>query len=322
MPRIKKIVRNNFTTVHNDFLWDTSLSITDRGLLITMLSRPDDWDFSGKGLAKILPDGEKKVYAALKRLEELGYLKRIRVHDEQGRVTDWEYQFSDSPVFLSDDYDEEPVAENGEVVENTPVAENGEVVEEEPVCPFPVAENGEVDTYLNNKINNNLVYNNSNQSNLVTSTEDLIDLIDEEKTKEELEFVKRNLQIPYSLPRKKNIFTDAIKILAEYEVLVSSARTPYQMSSFNLIIQQLAQMCLIDVAAYNKANITHTRVIDVINEKMGESGGLYDFIVYAERKWSVICNEREVHSALRYLRACLWSWLQLTPEEREIEDIF
>lgn len=100
MPRIKRIIPKGFTTVCNDFLRDTDLSLAARGLLMTMLSLPDGWNMSGRGLASILPDGRDKVFSTLKVLEEKGYLRREKIK-ENGRFVDIEYQFCDSPIFLS-----------------------------------------------------------------------------------------------------------------------------------------------------------------------------------------------------------------------------
>lgn len=95
--RLKKCIERDYTTVHNDFLRDKSLSINARGLLITMLSLPDNWNFSIKGLASILPDGEKKVGSALKELEQQGYLVRERIY-EFGKLADWNYIISDEKL--------------------------------------------------------------------------------------------------------------------------------------------------------------------------------------------------------------------------------
>lgn len=95
--RLKKCIERDYTTVHNGFLRDKALSINSRGLLITMLSLPDTWDFSIKGLAAILPDGEKKVGSALKELEMHGYLVRERVY-ENGKLSDWNYIVSDEKL--------------------------------------------------------------------------------------------------------------------------------------------------------------------------------------------------------------------------------
>jgi len=97
--RLKKQIKDDFTSVHNEFLRNPSLSIAARGLLITMLSFKDDWNFSIKGLSAILKcDGERKISSALKELEEQGYLVRIRECDKTGKVTDWIYVFSDEPL--------------------------------------------------------------------------------------------------------------------------------------------------------------------------------------------------------------------------------
>lgn len=95
--RLKKKIENNFTTVHNAFLRDKTLGINARGILVTMLSLPDGWNFSIKGLAAILPDGQKRVATALKELEKHRYLIRERVY-ENGRVVDWNYIISDEPL--------------------------------------------------------------------------------------------------------------------------------------------------------------------------------------------------------------------------------
>lgn len=94
MPIIKKSMDKNFTTVHNDFLRDRSLTIEARGLLMTMLSMSDNWNFSIKGLAAILPDGERKVAKVLNELEDKGYLVRVRIYSG-GKISDWEYYISD-----------------------------------------------------------------------------------------------------------------------------------------------------------------------------------------------------------------------------------
>ena len=113
MAKIKRKIVTNFTTVQNDFLRDRSLGFTERGLLITMLSLPDNWDFSAVGLASIVPDGKAKTYSSLSKLEKAGYLKRSRIY-EDGKVVDWLYEFCDMPVFL----EENLVTENQEVGEN------------------------------------------------------------------------------------------------------------------------------------------------------------------------------------------------------------
>ena len=97
MAKIKKNYRTNFMVVSNEMFRDTRLNLKDRGLLATMMSLPDEWDFSIKGLSSIVQDGEKAVRNCLQHLEEYKYLKRVRIY-ENGKVVDWQYIFSDHPM--------------------------------------------------------------------------------------------------------------------------------------------------------------------------------------------------------------------------------
>lgn len=82
MPKLKKKITRDFTTIHNTMLRDMRLCATERGLLLTMLSLPDNWNFSIKGLSRILPDGCAKIGKALHNLEAAGYLVRRRVYQD------------------------------------------------------------------------------------------------------------------------------------------------------------------------------------------------------------------------------------------------
>lgn len=114
MAKIKRRkIETNYTVVENDFLRDRELGLTERGMLMTMLSLPDDWDYSAKGLASILPDGKKKTNNSLQRLEQAGYLKRSRIY-ENGKVVDWLYEFCEQPIFK----EENLLAQKGKVEKN------------------------------------------------------------------------------------------------------------------------------------------------------------------------------------------------------------
>ena len=97
MPKLKKKIMRDFTTIHNTMLRDMRLGATERGLLLTMLSLPDNWNFSIKGLSRILPDGCTKIAKALHHLESAGYLVRRRIYQDD-KITEWAYLFSDEPM--------------------------------------------------------------------------------------------------------------------------------------------------------------------------------------------------------------------------------
>lgn len=118
MPKIKKRIKKDFTTVSNDFLRDNELDIKERGLLVTMLSLPEGWDFSIKGLSSILPNGYESIMNSLKKLEKQGYLIRSRIR-EGNRIVDWLYEFSDSKIVELDNPIVEETVESGfHILEN------------------------------------------------------------------------------------------------------------------------------------------------------------------------------------------------------------
>ena len=126
MPKLVKICRNNYTVMNNAMWRDPKLGATERGVLGTMLTLPDTWDFSIKGLSTIFPDGERKIGTSLKKIEEAGYLKRVRIYSN-GKITDWEYQFSDEPIFLAENKEQSSNncdGENNSTPESNPIVEN------------------------------------------------------------------------------------------------------------------------------------------------------------------------------------------------------
>ena len=84
-------------------LRDPNLSNKARGLLSTMLSLPENWDYTTRGLARICKDGVDGITAQLKELEQYGYLVRHRVRDAGGRIVDMEYIIYEKPHTASPD---------------------------------------------------------------------------------------------------------------------------------------------------------------------------------------------------------------------------
>ena len=76
MPVFRVEKNSNYTTMCNYHLRDQGLSLKGKGLLSMLLSLPDTWNYSVRGLSSITPDGVDGVLTALKELERLGYLER------------------------------------------------------------------------------------------------------------------------------------------------------------------------------------------------------------------------------------------------------
>ena len=88
----------DFTVMSNHHLRNTDLSLKAKGLLSLMLSLPENWDYTTKGLAHICKDGVDSISTALKELERHGYLTRQRLRNENGQLGDIEYTIHEKPV--------------------------------------------------------------------------------------------------------------------------------------------------------------------------------------------------------------------------------
>lgn len=98
MAFLRKEHKENYTCISND-VFRSDLSLKARGMLCTMLSLQDDWEFSENGLQAILKDGQTSVRSAVKELESSGFLSRTRERDESGRMGRCIWIVSDYPRF-------------------------------------------------------------------------------------------------------------------------------------------------------------------------------------------------------------------------------
>ena len=77
----------DYTVMSNFHLKDRSLSLKSKGLLSLILSLPEDWNYTTRGLAAICKEGVDSIGTALKELERAGYIKRNRLRDEKGKIS-------------------------------------------------------------------------------------------------------------------------------------------------------------------------------------------------------------------------------------------
>ena len=93
--RIEKT--RDYTVMSNHHLRDMSLSLKAKGLLSLMLSLPENWDYTMKGLARICKDGIDSISGGIRELEEHGYLIRERVRGVNGQLGSIEYTILEQP---------------------------------------------------------------------------------------------------------------------------------------------------------------------------------------------------------------------------------
>ncbi len=89
----------DYTIMSNYHFRDKNISLKAKGLLSTMLSFPDTWNFSLEGLAGVCKDGVDSVRTALKELIKFGYVERTdRIRDEKGKLRGVDYIIHEKPV--------------------------------------------------------------------------------------------------------------------------------------------------------------------------------------------------------------------------------
>ena len=107
----------NYTVMSNYHLQDKNLSYKAKVLLSCMLSLPDDWNYSVRGLASISKEGIKAINSMLKELEENYYLKRERKQENNGRFY-YEYNIYEAP------YTQKGITDKGSTLNGTQINTN------------------------------------------------------------------------------------------------------------------------------------------------------------------------------------------------------
>ena len=126
--RIEKT--RDYTVMSNYHLRDRLLSLKAKGLLSLMLSLPEDWDYTMKGLARICKDGIDSISGGIRELETHGYLVRARVRNENGQLGSIEYTILEQP--------KEP-AQTPAPIREKPIRENP--IQVKPMLDAPIQEN-------------------------------------------------------------------------------------------------------------------------------------------------------------------------------------
>ena len=91
-PRLE----SNFSVMSNAVIRDSRLSYRARGVLLEILSRPDNWRVSGDSLARSGKEGRDAILTALKELRDCGYIRMVKIRKEDGTFETTNYVY-DSP---------------------------------------------------------------------------------------------------------------------------------------------------------------------------------------------------------------------------------
>jgi hypothetical protein len=95
--RIVKDKNNPFVMVNKNLIHDSALSYKAKGILIYLLSKPNDWHVYETEITKHSRDGLKAVRSGIKELIKQGYIHRIRTRSKHGKFTGWQYFVYEEP---------------------------------------------------------------------------------------------------------------------------------------------------------------------------------------------------------------------------------
>ena len=117
--RVEK--NRGYTVMSNHHLRNKDLSLKAKGLLSQMLSLPEGWDYTLKGLSLINRESIDAIRTAVWELERAGYITRQQNRDGKGKMADMLYTIYEQPQTEASVL-EQPILENP-VLEN-PTSDN------------------------------------------------------------------------------------------------------------------------------------------------------------------------------------------------------
>ena len=89
--------KNNYTCITNDILQRKDMSMQAKGLLVYLLSLPEDWEIHKSEVWKHFSNGRDAVYRAFEELERKGYIQVKKFRDEKGRIQ-YQYTVYEEPI--------------------------------------------------------------------------------------------------------------------------------------------------------------------------------------------------------------------------------
>lgn len=122
MSKLINVYRDKYSIIPNEVFIDRHLDYRAKGLLCTIFSLPNNWDFSILGLVELVTprdknneviksekgEGKDAVRVSLQLLERRGYLERIPTKNNKGFFDGYDYKLNIPPVLLGN----KPSSEN------------------------------------------------------------------------------------------------------------------------------------------------------------------------------------------------------------------
>ena len=113
MPQVRIKKNDHYTRIDNALIQNPDISLKAKGLMIYMLSVPDDWDYSISGLSVKCREGKSAIRSAIEELMEHGYITRSLVRNANGTIGGYEYVvYEEQQPSCENPTTENPTSEN------------------------------------------------------------------------------------------------------------------------------------------------------------------------------------------------------------------
>lgn len=277
--------QKDYTIMANHHLRNKSLSLKAKGLQSLMLSLPEDWDYTLKGLAAICGDGVDSISSALKELEQAGYVVRSRVRNERGQLTGTEYIIYQIPRIN---------ASEGGTDEKKPKRENPVQAEK---CNRPKLEKPKQENPIQ-----------------VTSPKRDFPILDKPEQAEPVQEKQPQLNIQESITKKSNTYLinqsfvksdDEIDEIREYihdNIDYERLCKDYEKSSINGIVDIMTEVYMSDSTVTISNQTMSASYVQSVFDKID-----YDHIAYVLDCVAETGKTHKIRNIKKYLLAALYN---------------
>ena len=97
MEIIRVNKNKNYSIICNEIYKNKKISLKAKGLLSLILSLPENWELTIKGLDAICKEGISSIRSTMKELRLNGYMSRVCKRDKKGIIIGWDITIYENP---------------------------------------------------------------------------------------------------------------------------------------------------------------------------------------------------------------------------------
>lgn len=212
---------SNYTIMANYHLKSRDLSLKAKGLLSVILSLPEEWDYTLKGLSIISREGVDSIRKAVKELETAGYIVRSRRRNELGQLGAADYVIYEFPQTVLQPEPKkttppsQPESKQAYVHQEQPISEKP--VEDVPALGSPAFEPPMLEKHIQEKpTQENPMLEMSTQLNTNRSSTYSSTYSTDQKTQQ---IINPSIKNPSINPANANRLRAKVELQLEYDIL-------------------------------------------------------------------------------------------------------